>query len=264
MVATALVKKRFINPVTDLVPTIDMIRSEYNSYPSSAGKPIAEGDFQRIQLTYGIDSLSFHFKAALDIYVSGNLFIYYEEGNPSAVIAPDVFVVFGVEKKRRRSYKVWEEGGKLPDFVLEITSKSTAAQDRGAKMGLYAYLGVREYFMFDPTSDYLDPPLQGMKLNGNGYWDPLDTKTLPDGTLVVFSEVLQLELHASPAGELHFYDPKTEKFLRNYVEANTIADEAILRAEQEAQRAERERQARLESEARLAKLEARLRDLGLE
>ena len=37
-----------------------------------------------------------------DVYVSGNLLMYYEEGNTRKSISPDVFVVFGVEKKLRK------------------------------------------------------------------------------------------------------------------------------------------------------------------
>lgn len=39
-------------------------------------------------------------------YVAGNLFVYYEEGDPTQVVAPDVFVVKGVPRQKRRTYKV--------------------------------------------------------------------------------------------------------------------------------------------------------------
>jgi len=84
------------------------------------------------------------------------------------VVAPDVFVVFGVSNHKWRSYKLWEEG-KAPSFILEITSESTRAVDQGRKRGLYAFLGVQEYFQYDPTSDYLIPPLQGLRLRGEIY-----------------------------------------------------------------------------------------------
>lgn len=55
-------------------------------------------------------------------------------------MAPDVFVIFGAAKRDRPSYRLWEEG-KAPDFVLEITSKSTLSKDQGAKKGIYAFGG---------------------------------------------------------------------------------------------------------------------------
>lgn len=109
------------------------------------------------------------------MYVSGNLFIYYEEGNPQAVMSPDVFVVFGVSNRKRRTYKTWQENGKLPSFILEITSKTTQRKDEVEKPQLYASLGVQEYFQYDPTADYLKPQLKGARLVEGRYQTlPLD------------------------------------------------------------------------------------------
>lgn len=69
-------------------------------YPSTDGKPVAESDFQRDSLLYAVDVLQQHFRARPDVYVSGNLLLYYEEGNPKAVVAPDVFVVMGASNHR--------------------------------------------------------------------------------------------------------------------------------------------------------------------
>jgi hypothetical protein len=89
-------------------------------YPDSDGTPIAESDSARDYLTYSVEALQLYFQNTPNIYVSGNLSIYYQQGTPSAVIAPDVFVIFGVEKKLRMSYKVWEENNKLPQFILRL------------------------------------------------------------------------------------------------------------------------------------------------
>ena len=106
-------------------------------YPSSDGQPVAESDFQLHPLLYAVTALRTHFQDRADVYVAGNMFIYYEEGNPEAVVAPDVFVVLGTTKRDRASYMLWEEP-KGPDFVLEITSRSTRTKDQGPKRGTYA------------------------------------------------------------------------------------------------------------------------------
>ncbi len=49
-------------------------------------------------------------RIAPEVYVGGNLPIYYEEGDPAKSVAPDVFVVFGIAKRQRRIYKLWEAG----------------------------------------------------------------------------------------------------------------------------------------------------------
>jgi Uma2 family endonuclease len=211
-------------------------------YPDSDGMPMAESDFQRKPLTYAIEALSIHFLNQPDVYVSGDLFVYYDEGNPEAVVAPDVFVVFGVPKRERRIYQVWKEG-KAPDFVLEITSKSTRTKDQGPKRGTYAYLGVREYFLFDPTTDYLVPPLLGARLEDSSY-EPIPAQRLPDGSLSLYSQVLGLELRLDASNkQLRFFDPATKNLLRSHAEAEAAFQlEAAARhaAEERAQTAEAE------------------------
>ena len=49
-------------------------------YLDSDGLPLAENDFQRNPLTYEVQTLSVYFQTRDDVYVTGNLFIYYEEG----------------------------------------------------------------------------------------------------------------------------------------------------------------------------------------
>lgn len=223
-------------------------------YPDEDGKPIAEGDIQRKYMLYATDVLGIYFQSRLDVYVSGNLFIYYEQGNPESVVAPDVFVVFGVDNKDRRSYKTWEEQDKTPDFVLETTSKTTRTKDQGAKKGIYAFLGVREYFQYDPTGDYLNPQLQGLRLADGNYF-PVATNTLPDG-MSLLSEVLGLELQVK-AGEMRFYDAATGQKLLSHEE------EAAARQEAEAARQEAEA-ARQEAEERAERLAAKLGELNID
>jgi Uma2 family endonuclease len=150
--------------------------------------------------------LEWHFRQRDDVYVSGNLFVYYEEGNPKKCVAPDVFVVFGVTKRERRVYLVWEEGKGL-DVVFEFTSRKTRNEDFGRKMDIYrGILGVRELFIFDPLREYMEPPLLGFYRRGER-WVREEPK---EGRLV--SEVLGLEVVM--VGEmLRLYDPKTQNFL---------------------------------------------------
>ena len=140
-----------------------VIASPIIEYPESDGKPVGETDVHRREILHTIETLERHFRNVPDIYVSGNLMFYYEEGNPAAVVSPDVFVVKGVRKGLRRTYKLWEEGV-APCVVIEMTSRSTRLEDKGNKRALYALLGVREYFLFDPLGEYLKPPLQGFTL----------------------------------------------------------------------------------------------------
>ena len=219
-------------------------------YPSSDGEPMAENDAQRNAIMYGISALTRHFKDRRDVYVSGDLLIYYEEGNPRVSIAPDVFVVFDVEKRERPNYKLWEEG-RAPAFVLEVASPSTWRDDVGPKRSVYASLGVREYWQYDPAGEHLPARLQGERLTPSGYArQPVATGL--DGTLTLRSETLGLELRATPGREMRFRDLLTGRELRSHDE------EAEGRLEEAAARRIAERRAAA-AEMRVAELEALLR-----
>jgi Uma2 family endonuclease len=203
-------------------------------YPESDGKPLGETDQHRDLMTDLIFALKLFLKNRR-AYVAGNLFIYFEEGNPKAVVAPDVFVISGVQQRRRRTYRAWEEGMHLPDVVIELTSKKTHIADQSTKPELYAHLGVRELFLFDPFGDYLRPRLQGHRLM-NGIYQPMDEYPLR-------STILGLELREED-NALRLYNPRTGERLRT-------AEEAELARLAEAT-------ARLEAEARADAAEAEL------
>ena len=99
-------------------------------YPSSDGQPMAETPVHRDAMIDAIRVLSRHFARRPDVYVSGDMLMYYEEGNPRKCVAPDVFVVVGADRDEDRdTYLLWREP-KAPDFVLEVTSKSTRKNDQ--------------------------------------------------------------------------------------------------------------------------------------
>ena len=191
-------------------------------YPTGDGKPMAEDELHLDLMNYAIPAVRYHFRSRPDVYVAGNNFLYYEEGNPKARVSPDCYVAFGVAvKEYRRFYKVWEENGIAPAVVFEFTSKKTKKEDVTVKKPLYEQvLGVQEYFQFDPSGDYLKPRLQGQRLQ-NGVYQPI---ALRDSRMV--SEQLELEL-VIEGNTLRFYNPVTGAWLRTYEEAETAA----LRAE---------------------------------
>ena len=213
-------------------------------YPSSDGKPVAESDFQLTVLTYAREALRSHFRTREDVYVAANLLIYHREDDEEARVAPDVFVVMGASNHERMSYLLWQEP-KAPDWVLEITSRSTRHEDQGRKRELYRRLGVSEYWQFDPTGDYLRPVLQGLELVA-GEYEALPCRERGDGTLVMASAVLGLELRVTGRG-LRFHDPETGRYLLTY-------------AEEQAERRE-ERAARRQAEAKWQQAETRIREL---
>ena len=229
-------------------------------YPSSDGKPMAETDRHRNLMVDFIHMLEEHFKNIDDVYISGNLLMYYEEGNIHKSVAPDVFVVFGVSKKDRRTYRTWEEG-RTPDFVLEVASPSTYNKDITDKKTLYAsVLGVREYYIYDPYGE-VSPHFQGYHLVDGVY----EEITFVDGRLS--SVVLGLEL-GEHDGVLSLYDASRSVWIPppkvQISQAETRAENAEARAENAEARADQEAQARQHVETELAKALAIIEQLQKE
>ena len=232
-------------------------------YPDGDGKPMAESDEHWDVGVYCVEALKEWYKARNDVYVAGNNFIYFIQHRPLAFVSPDCYVVFGVDSRQRKSYKAWEEDGLLPNVVIEITSASTRSEDSERKLALYQdMLAVPEYFLFDPTGDYLDPRLKGYRLTDNKY------TVLPqeaDGSL--HSEQLGLNLRGE-GDRLRLFDPiagrvlLTRREYEEFAEAQAQARNAEAeRANQEATRADSEAKARTEAEAKLAQALAELEAL---
>jgi Uma2 family endonuclease len=199
-------------------------------YPESDGKPVAETDIHIDCLIDLREALKDFFRHDPHVYVAGNLFVYYQEGDARKQVAPDVLVVKGVEKKRRRYYQIWKEG-KAPDVVIEITSESTRWEDTDFKRKLYQRLGIKEYYLYDPSGDYLKERFAGYRLVGNRYV----SVRLPKGGDRVHSDVLGLDL-VLESGRLRFYDPQRKRFLltpSEAAEAQRQAEATLRLAEEE-------------------------------
>jgi Uma2 family endonuclease len=110
-----------------------------------------------------------------DFYVGGNMFVYYsvEQAREVAtrrkakVRGPDVFWVEGVEPDRdRKAWVSWEEGGRLPDVIVELLSPTTAEIDRRDKVDLYGRVfRTSEYYMYEPETR----KLEGLRLASRFY-----------------------------------------------------------------------------------------------
>jgi Uma2 family endonuclease len=198
------------------------------NYPESDGRPMGETDEHRKEMIRQMELLERHF-AGQRVYVSGDLLVYYEQGNPKKFVVPDVFVVRDLEPRNRRTYKLWVEG-KPPDVILEVTSRRTKKKDTLAKPALYGQLRVPEYFLFDPTQDYLDPPLQGHRLAGSQY-----ELIAPDAEGALVSASLGLRLRAA-GGQLMFYRLDTGDRLLTAEEARRAAEAEVARLREELRR----------------------------
>ena len=193
-------------------------------YPETDGKPMAETDIHREQMNYLIETLKVHFQYRRDVYISGNIMFYYEEGNPRKVFSPDVMVCFGVSNEIRRTFKLWEEK-QFPQVIFEISSRGTWGEDLNKKWLLYQQFGVKEYYIFDPEYDYLPEPLIAYRAKRG------ELKQVAVKNKRIFSEELGLDVVDTGEG-LRFFNPETKEFLRKLTEA----EDALSRLREELQR----------------------------
>lgn len=230
-------------------------------YPESDGKPMGETDVHRGWMIRIIELLQFRYRRQR-VYVTGNLLVYYEVGRPERYVVPDALVVKECDPGPRRVYKIWEEG-RPPHVVFEVTSRGTKREDTVWKTRLYASLGVGEFFLYDPTGEYLKPPLRGYRLVHDGF-DPIQSAA--DGWMAC--EQLGIRLRVED-GSLVMRDSETGEELQTSGEAaETKARNAATKARKAATKArkleaenETERAARQAAEANARDLQAQLERL---
>ena len=238
--------------------------------PSSEDEPVPWDTRQAVAIVDCFDSLQRHWRGRLDVFVGLDQFLYWDPaykpgtkgGNPP--VAPDVYVAFDVANRHRNSYVVWEEG-KPPDFVLEVASPSSRRKDEKEKPGIYAEIGVPEFFLYDPEGK-LKPALSGFELRGGagGAYHQLPQERFPGGAVGVRSTVLRLCLCTRPPGpepldgSLCWYDPVAGEFLPTRLE---LADEMRRLADDQRRLADDRRRLtddKRQAEAKVAELEALL------
>ena len=119
--------------VTQLQPQTDTQTDAEIIYPDSDGQPMADNTIQFRWLTVIQYNLAWLFADRPDVFVAGDLLWYPVEGNNKLRQAPDVMVVFGVEKKDRVSYQQWKDnnishqdvnnqvryGGQIPIILVD-------------------------------------------------------------------------------------------------------------------------------------------------
>jgi Uma2 family endonuclease len=201
-------------------------------YPSSDGMPMGETDIHRAWMTRIYELLAQRYRGQ-QVYVGSDLLLYYAEGMPYKFVVPDVFLVKDSGPAMRRVWQTWIEK-KAPDVVLEVTSLSTRRDDESRKLNIYSSIGVQEVFLYDPTADYLSPPLKGFRLR-NVDLEPL--KPNSDGEIE--SNVLDSILYLDD-WRLIMLDRATRQRLlteaETYRAAQREAEARAIAAEEEVQR----------------------------
>jgi Uma2 family endonuclease len=136
------------------------------------GVPL-ETSWHRWCMNLLIASVLYRQRDGTDFYVGGNMFIYFslEQARSQDFRGPDFFVVQGGVnlEPARRYWAVWDEGGRYPDIIIELLSRSTAELDRTVKKKVYEQtFRTPNYYCYEPASQ----KLEGWELVG-GRYEPL-------------------------------------------------------------------------------------------
>lgn len=230
-------------------------------------EPEMESSQHYDQLALLVSMLEWHWRARDDFFIGANLSVYFrrEQLAQRELRGPDFFLVQGVERRPRRSWTVWLEGGRYPDLIIELLSETTARVDRTAKKALYQdVFRTPEYYWFSPDT----AELAGFHLV-DGRYEPIVTNSRER----LSSRVLGLDLGVSE-GLLRLFDDQGE-LIPSLPEA--VAREQALverereraegerrRAEQERSRADQERIRADQERIRAERLAERLRALGVD
>jgi len=204
-----------------------------------------------------------HYDDRRDVFVSDGGFIMYDRWNGNARVAPDCYIAFNVDVagiEEMGNFWIWS-AGKAPDFVMEMASRSTAANDMGPKRDLYARIGVTEYWRLDYSGgDMYGQPLTGERLV-DGVYEPYEVRTQPNGSVTSYSKLLDLIFSWDEVGGFDLLDPATGRTIDKGVmdRAARLIAEAGENAEREARLVEEA--AREAAEARADRAEAQLGEL---
>ncbi len=157
--------------------------------------------------------LRLFFKEREDVFLSGNMNLYYDEGNPNKWYAPDLLVAFGVPNHERSSYQVWKEKV-FPQVIIEIASERTWKTDVSEKLEIYSVLGAEEYYILDPTFNYLPAPMLAFHRQGERLL------AVPVNSEKIFSPRLGLEI-VRAENTFRLFNPQVNEFLRTLEEAES-------------------------------------------
>ncbi|NEQ33619.1 MAG: Uma2 family endonuclease [Leptolyngbya sp. SIO4C5] len=202
-------------------------------------EPEMESSLHYAQLALLVACLEWLWRDRTDFFIGANLTIYFsrEQLKNRDFRGPDFFLVKQTEKRPRKSWVVWEEGGQYPNLIIELLLDSTATIDKNLKKELYQErFRTPEYFWFSPET----LEFEGYRLVNQRY-----EAIAADSAGKLWSQVLHLYLG------LH------QGMLRYFLESGALVPtpaEAAAQAQTQAQQAE----------SRAARLAEQLRTLGIE
>ena len=212
-----------------------------------------EGDPHRDPKEKAVETLrEYYRKIGRRVYLSAELPVYYPA---ERMFAPDVIAGLDVEPHQRLRWVVSHEGRGI-DFALEVTLEGDRKKDLEDNVERYARLGIAEYFVLDLKLRRL----LGYRLTEARSYEPI----IPQAGRWA-SHVLGLDL-ASEDGRVRFYAataplPYADELI---VRLDTMIGDLVTKEQALAQQLEAMTAKAEQEKTRADRLEAKLRELGVE
>ena len=213
-------------------------------YPDDNGEPMSNNTEQFRLIVWIKENLELLFANDQNVFIAGDLLWYPVEGRDKLSQAPDVMVIFGVQKRYRGSYQQWFENDIAPQVAFEIWSPGNRLTPMMQKFKFYERYGVEEYYLYDPEKLEL---IGWQRVEGQ-----FEAIAQMDGWV---SSRLGVRFQLSETG-LEMFGPTGESFV-SFVELARLRQEAQARAEQAETMLEQER-------SRSQALESKLREMGID
>jgi Uma2 family endonuclease len=208
-----------------------------------------------------IASVLHHQRDRADFYVGGNMFIYFnlQQARDRDFRGPDFFLVQGGVNlhPNRRYWAVWDEGGRYPDVIIELLSRSTADLDRTTKKSVYEQtFRTSNYFCYDPTTQ----KLEGWSLQDGHYQslEPNEQGRLWCSVLGLWVGPWQGEYHRQPGTWMRFFDQQGKVIPVEEEAQRHLAEEEHRLAEKHRRLAEEHQRRAEAAEAELVRMRALL------
>ncbi len=192
-------------------------------YPEEREDDMGETSIHIKLLADLLNILKVFFKDRQDVFLSGNMNLYFEEGNSRKWFAPDLLVAFGVPSVERSSYLLWRERV-FPQVIIEIASEKTWRNDIDEKLRMYEEFGAEEYYVLDPEFAFLPAPLMAFRRQG----EMLNELRVAENRIL--SPRLGLEI-VHQTNTFRLFDPQTNEFLLTLEESEEQKRRYKLRAE---------------------------------
>ena len=248
-------------------------------YPDSDGLPMADNTIQFRWITVIHYNLAWLFAEDNNVFVAGDLLWYPVKGNNKLRQAPDVMVVFGVEKGDRGSYQQWKENNIAPQVVFEILSPGNTTKEMNRKLLFYQRYGVEEYYVYDPqknnltgwvrSEDWLDviDEMNGWVSPRLGIRFELSSDTFvlyrPDGQ--PFADYIQVQQELDMVSEQLQQERQAKEMVSEQLQQERQAKEMVSEQLQQERQAKEMVSEQLQQERQRAKqLEQLLREAGID